>query len=95
MEWKREHSEFTDVIYEKAEGMAKIVINRPDVRNALRRQTTKEMEEAFMDAWHDDDIGVVILTGTGNSFCSGGDVRERDPETGRYRAVVSSRSEIW
>lgn len=88
MEWKREHPEFSDVIYEKGEGIAKISINRPQVKNAFRVQTTREIEQCFMDAWHDDDIGVVVLTGTGDSFCSGGDVSERDPETGRYRGVL-------
>lgn len=87
MEWKREQPEFTDVVYEKGEEIAKITINRPDKRNAVRRQTTREMEHAFLDAWHDDGIGVVVLTGVGNAFCSGGDVSERDPETGRYRGV--------
>jgi len=87
MEWKREHTEFTDVLYEKGAEIAKITINRPDKRNAVRRQTTKEMEIAFLDAWHDDGIGVVVVTGVGNAFCSGGDVSERDPETGRYAGV--------
>ena len=88
MEWKRERTDFVNIIYEKGEEIAKIVINRPKVKNAFNVSTTKEIEEAFMDAWHDNDIGVVILTGTEDSFCSGGDVSERDPKTGRYSGVI-------
>ena len=88
MKWKKEHPEFTDIIYEKAEGVAKITINRPQVRNAFRAKTAKETEAAFLDAWHDNNVGVVVLTGVENSFCAGGDVSERDPKTRRYRGVV-------
>ena len=70
--------EYTDVLYYKAEGMAKIVINRPEVRNAFRPQTVTELEDAFTDAREDGSIGVVILTGQGDkAFCSGGDQRVR------------------
>ena len=66
--------DYTDILYYKAEGMAKIVINRPEVRNAFRPRTVTEMEAAFADAREDSDIGVVILTGAGDkAFCSGGD----------------------
>ena len=69
---------YTDIIYEKAEGIAKITINRPEVRNAFRPLTIKEMQHAFEDARNDCDIGVVILTGEGGlAFCSGGDQRIR------------------
>ncbi len=70
---------FEDILYAKAsEGIAKITINRPEVRNAFRPQTVKEMEAAFADARDDADIGVVILTGQGkDAFCSGGDQRVR------------------
>lgn len=87
MVWQRVHPEFSDIVYEKGDEIAKLTINRPDKKNAVRRQTTKEIEIAFLDAWHDDGIGVVILTGVGDSFCSGGDVSERDRETGRYKGV--------
>jgi len=70
--------EFTDIIYEKAEGIAKITINRPEVRNAFRPLTVRELEQAFADARDDAEIGVVILTGAGDlAFCSGGDQRVR------------------
>ena len=70
---------FVDIIYAKAdEGIAKIVINRPEVRNAFRPETVREMQSAFADARDDADIGVVILTGQGReAFCSGGDQRVR------------------
>jgi len=69
---------YEDIRYEKAERIAKITINRPEVRNAFRPQTVQEMIRAFADAREDEEIGVVILTGAGNeAFCSGGDQRVR------------------
>jgi naphthoate synthase len=70
---------YRDILYAKAaEGIAKITINRPEVRNAFRPETVQEMEAAFADARDDADIGVVILTGQGrDAFCSGGDQRVR------------------
>jgi naphthoate synthase len=70
---------YRDIIYSKAEeGIAKIAINRPEVRNAFRPETVREMEAAFTDARDDSNIGVVILTGQGkDAFCSGGDQRVR------------------
>ncbi len=57
---------YTDIIYSKAdEGIAKITINRPEVRNAFRPETVKEMQRAFEDAREDEAIGVIILTGPG------------------------------
>jgi naphthoate synthase len=69
---------FTDIRYEKAEGIAKITINRPEVRNAFRPLTVKEMRDAFADARDDASVGVIILTGQGKeAFCSGGDQKVR------------------
>ena len=69
---------FTDVIYEVADGMAKITINRPEVRNAFRPQTLFELEEAFNLARDNDQVGVIIFTGAGSeAFCSGGDINVR------------------
>ena len=70
---------YQDIIYAKAdEGIAKITINRPQVRNAFRPETVDEMQAAFADARDDTNIGVVILTGAGrDAFCSGGDQRVR------------------
>jgi naphthoate synthase len=77
MAWKTTHA-FTDIRYEKAEGIAKITINRPEVRNAFRPLTVEEMIQAFEDAREDPEVGVVILTGEGTeAFCSGGDQRVR------------------
>jgi len=69
---------FQDVLYEKADSIAKITINRPDVRNAFRPRTVKELIRAFEDAREDPEVGVIILTGAGDeAFCSGGDQRVR------------------
>ena len=74
---------FKDIIYEKMDGIAKITINRPEVRNAFRPETIIEMHKAFTDAREDQSIGVILLTGYGPSrdgkfaFCSGGDQRIR------------------
>jgi naphthoate synthase len=69
---------FTDVIYEVADGMAKITINRPEVRNAFRPQTLFELAEAFNFARDNDQVGVIIFTGSGTeAFCSGGDINVR------------------
>jgi naphthoate synthase len=70
---------FSDIIYQKADGIAKITINRPQKRNAFRPETISQMIEAFSDARDDQRIGVVLLTGAGPhtdgkyAFCSGGD----------------------
>jgi naphthoate synthase len=69
---------FQDIVYVKAEGIAKITINRPEVRNAFRPQTVQEMQRALTDAREDSEVGVVILTGAGTqAFCAGGDQRVR------------------
>ena len=71
-------SDFVDVRYQTAEGMAKITINRPEVRNAFRPQTVAELSTAFRLAQDDPEVGVVILTGEGpRAFCSGGDQKIR------------------
>jgi naphthoate synthase len=70
--------EFGDILYEKADGIAKISINRPDVRNAFRPQTLAELRDAFLRARDDLDVGAIIFTGAGDeAFCSGGDQRIR------------------
>ena len=79
-EWKTA-KEYQDIRYQKWEGIAKISINRPEVRNAFRPKTLFEMREAFEDAREDPEIGVVILAGEGEkAFCSGGDQRIRGSE---------------
>lgn len=75
--WER-LGEYSDIIYERAEGMAKITINRPEVRNAFRPETLAQLQEAFNIARDDDSVGVIIFTGAGSdAFCSGGDVMVR------------------
>jgi len=70
-----------DIRYEKWLGIAKLTINRPEVRNAFRPQTLFELSSAFADAREDPGVGVIILTGEGEqAFCSGGDQRIRGDE---------------
>jgi len=77
IEWQPA-GEFQDLLYEKADGIAKITINRPEVRNAFRPQTLAELREAFARARDDLEVGAIIFTGAGDeAFCSGGDQRIR------------------
>lgn len=77
MEWVSRKS-YGDIRYEVAEGIAKITICRPEVRNAFRPQTLFELSDAFNEARDDSEVGVIILTGEGPlAFCSGGDQRIR------------------
>ena len=75
--------EYTDITYKKSDGVARIAINRPNIRNAFRPQTLYEIEESLIDAREDTSIGVILLTGEGPaddgvySFCSGGDQKVR------------------
>lgn len=70
--------EYSDIKYEKFDGIAKITINRPEVRNAFRPETVRQMSEVFRQAEADKGIGVIVLTGEGDkAFCSGGDQRIR------------------
>ena len=70
---------YTDILYHKADGIAKITINRPEKRNAFRPETVMEMHDALIDAREDLSVGVVLLTGAGPhtdgkyAFCAGGD----------------------
>jgi naphthoate synthase len=69
---------FEDIYYQKYDGIAKITINRPEIRNAFRPKTVVEMMQALDEARNDDTIGVIILTGEGEkAFCSGGDQKIR------------------
>lgn len=77
-DWQDHSASYEDILYHKADGMAKITINRPEVRNAFRPRTVQEMRLALSDARFDENIGVIILTGQGDlAFCSGGDQRVR------------------
>src|SRR5690606_27450001 len=78
IQWNDEPG-YEDILYQKSgDGIAKVTINRPEVRNAFRPRTVQEMERAFADARDDSSVGVVILTGAGDeAFCSGGDQRVR------------------
>ena len=83
MNWKTV-DEFEDITFKKSNGVARIAINRPEIRNAFRPKTLFELQDAFLDVREDSEIGVVLLTGEGPSpkdgkwaFCSGGDQNVR------------------
>jgi naphthoate synthase len=77
IEWQST-GDYTDIKYHKWDGIAKITINRPEVRNAFRPLTVEEMSHALNDARNDPSVGVIILTGEGkDAFCSGGDQKIR------------------
>ncbi|HEV8167672.1 MAG TPA: enoyl-CoA hydratase-related protein, partial [Actinomycetota bacterium] len=77
MEWQQQGT-WTDIRYQTAEGIAKVTICRPEVRNAFRPKTLFELSAAFEQARDDPTIGVIVLTGEGaEAFCSGGDQRIR------------------
>jgi naphthoate synthase len=83
-EWKTA-KKYSDILYQKRAGIAKVTINRPEKRNAFRPETVAQMLDAFADAREDQAIGVILLTGAGPhkdgkyAFCSGGDQGVRGP----------------
>lgn len=88
-QWKSV-KEYSDILYEKWNGIAKVTINRPHRRNAFTPDTVDEMLDAFHDAASDTEIGAVLLTGAGPhtdgkyAFCSGGDQKIRGEQKGGY-----------
>jgi 1,4-dihydroxy-2-naphthoyl-CoA synthase len=71
--------QFEDILYETADGVATITINRPRQMNAFRSKTVDELVQAFYEAWRDRGVGCVILTGAGEkAFCVGGDQTTRE-----------------
>lgn len=77
IEWRAE-GDYEDILYERGDSIAKISINRPEVRNAFRPPTLAELRDAFNRARDDIDVATIILTGAGTeAFCSGGDQRIR------------------
>lgn len=89
MNWKPAKT-YSDILYEKSEGIAKVTINRPHRRNAFTPDTVDELLDAFRDAANDTETGVVLLTGAGPhsdgkyAFCSGGDQKIRGEKKGGY-----------
>ncbi|HEX9832932.1 MAG TPA: enoyl-CoA hydratase-related protein [Mycobacterium sp.] len=66
---------YTDVLYDVADGVATVTINRPEVLNAFRLQTLDELRDAVLSAENDHSVGVIVITGAGGrAFCSGGDI---------------------
>jgi naphthoate synthase len=77
-DWRPGGGDYEDIRYDLAEGIAKITIDRPEVRNAFRPETLIEVSEALERAREDTEVGVIVLTGEGPlAFCSGGDQRVR------------------
>jgi naphthoate synthase len=77
-DWRPAEGGYQDIRYEAADGIAKITIDRPEVRNAFRPETVVELSQAFERAREDTEVGVIVLTGEGPlAFCSGGDQRVR------------------
>ena len=77
IEWEAA-AEYEDILYDRAEAIARITINRPEVRNAFRPQTLAELRDAFTRARDDTGVGAIIFTGAGGeAFCAGGDQRIR------------------
>lgn len=85
---------YEDILYNKSQGVATITMHRPQTLNAFRPQTVDELLQAFEEAWQDESVGVVVLTGAGGNFCSGGDQKIRgdagyeDARSGRPRLQV-------
>ncbi len=76
--WEAYSDVYEDILYHKAQGIARITINRPQVHNAFRPKTVMEMQKALDDARRDSEVGAVILCGYGGrAFCSGGDQKVR------------------
>ena len=81
--------EFQEILYEKRDGIARITINRPKRYNACTQLTVYELTQALTDAWVDNKVGVVVLTGSGEkAFCTGGDQSTRD--LGGYAGTVAA-----
>ena len=82
---------YTDVLFDTQDGIARITINRPEVRNAFRPETVMELQDAFARAHRDGGIGVIILTGAGPlAFCSGGDQTVRGDDGGYHDAATDT-----
>ena len=98
--WRTAKS-YGDITYRKRDGVARIAINRPEVRNAFRPETLSELLDAFGDAGEDTSIGVVLLTGEGPAkdgkyaFCSGGDQRVRGEMPGTSGETECRASTSW
>ena len=83
--------QFTDILYSIRDGVALIVINRPEVYNALRGKTTDELVTAFANASSDENVRVIVVSGAGpNAFCSGRDQSE-DRSTPEYTGASESQ----
>src|SRR5258708_25567138 len=91
---ERSMRDFTDVTYEVQDGLAWIIINRPERYNSFRARTVDDLVLAFKRAWVSDEVGVIALTGAGDkAFCTGGAQKQR-METGDYRPSESGLVQV-
>lgn len=81
------NSSYEDILVTTADGVATITINRPQVLNAVRGQTVEELIKAITVAGWDKNVGVIVLTGAGNAFCTGGDQKTHDGSYGQRGAI--------
>jgi enoyl-CoA hydratase/carnithine racemase len=86
--------EYKDIVYTKEDGIATITLNRPDNRNAFTPEMTESLHRAEDDAAEDDKVRVLILTGSGNSFCSGADVKSMAQRAGQAGEKPAERRNI-
>jgi len=86
-------NKFENIVFSKEEYVAKIVLNRPERLNALNREMEQELTESLAEAHRDEDIRVLVLTGAGRAFCSGGDVSENMVE--EYGGSVQNVSDTF
>jgi len=86
-------TKFENIVFSKEEYVAKIALNRPERLNAITREMEQELTEALAEAHRDEDIKVLVLTGAGRAFCSGGDVSENMVE--EYGGSVQKVSDTF
>jgi enoyl-CoA hydratase/carnithine racemase len=85
--------DYETIIYEKADKVARITLNRPEALNALNGQMLMELPKAIAEADKDDDVRAVIITGAGRSFCAGGDHRHIETLTGSSERAAAFGSQ--
>src|ERR1700675_4335972 len=86
-------ADYQDILFSRSDGIARLTINRPKTYNAFRGETLRELADAYRRIKDDREVGVVVLTGTGEkAFCSGGDVQWEAEGVSREKQCASWRS---